>query len=145
MTTTARGANSGSHAIAQLKLRLETSEKGLLAFAQKEQIVVVTEKASIAEDNLASANGTHSALAAERIKNEQLWRQVEAATNAELERGLTAVDRPAGDFDVLRGEGPLHVVTERLVATSRRTDLLPRTISIVRSTWARRRKADAAT
>ena len=44
--------------IQQLKLRLEESEKKLLAFAQEQQIVAseVLDKASIAESNLASAN-----------------------------------------------------------------------------------------
>lgn len=64
-----------------LKLRLEESEKQLLDFAQKEQIVAVKEKSSIAESNLASANATLGALVTERIKNEQLWRQV-ASTDA---------------------------------------------------------------
>jgi polysaccharide biosynthesis transport protein len=64
---------------AQLKLRLEESEKVLLEFGQKEQIVSVTEKSSIAESNLASANATLGTLAAERIKNYELWKQVETA------------------------------------------------------------------
>ena len=64
---------------AQLKLRLEESEKVLLEFAQKEQIVSTTEKSNIAESNLASANATLGSLAAERIKNYELWKQVETA------------------------------------------------------------------
>ncbi len=39
-----------------MKLRLEESEKAQLDFAQKEQIVTVNEKSSIAENNLAAAN-----------------------------------------------------------------------------------------
>src|SRR5262249_9068923 len=39
--------------IKQLKLRLEDSEKVLLAFAEKEQIVVTADKTSVAESNLA--------------------------------------------------------------------------------------------
>src|SRR5260370_36771786 len=66
--------------IQQAKLRLEESERALLAFAQQEQIVVVTENSSIAENNLASANVALANLVSERIKNEQLWRQIEAAT-----------------------------------------------------------------
>ena len=62
-----------------LKLRLEDSEKQLLDFAQKEQIVAVKERSSIAESNLASANATLGALVTERIKNEQSWKQVAAA------------------------------------------------------------------
>jgi polysaccharide biosynthesis transport protein len=63
----------------QLKLRLEESEKALLEFGQKEQIVSVTEKSNIAENNLSSANATLGNLAAERIKNYELWKQVETA------------------------------------------------------------------
>jgi polysaccharide biosynthesis transport protein len=64
---------------AQLKLRLEESEKALLDFGQKEQIVSTAEKSNIAENNLASANATLGSLAAERIKNYELWKQVETA------------------------------------------------------------------
>ncbi len=73
----------------QLKLRLEESEKVLLEFAQKEQIVAVTEKASIAENNLASANTALGSLISERIKNEQLWKQVAAASAINLPQLLT--------------------------------------------------------
>jgi succinoglycan biosynthesis transport protein ExoP len=66
--------------IKQLKLRLEDSEKALLEFAKKEQIVSTTDKISIAESNLASANAALGSIIAERIKNEQLWKQVENAT-----------------------------------------------------------------
>ena len=63
--------------IKQLKLRLQQSEKTMLDFAEKEQIVAVDEKSSIAETNLAAANTALGNLASERIKNEQLWRQVD--------------------------------------------------------------------
>src|SRR5262245_57453788 len=65
----------------ELKLRLEDSGSALMNFAEKEQIIAATEKSSIAENNLASANAALSALISERIKNEQLWRQVQS-TNA---------------------------------------------------------------
>jgi len=73
----------------QLKLRLEESEKALLEFGQKEQIVSVTEKSNIAENNLASANATLGNLAAERIKNYELWKQVEAAKAINLPQFLS--------------------------------------------------------
>jgi polysaccharide biosynthesis transport protein len=73
----------------QLKLRLEQSEQALLAFGQKEQIVAVTEKSSIADNNLASANATLGNLASERIKNEELWKQAEAAKVVNLPQFLT--------------------------------------------------------
>lgn len=75
--------------IAQLKLRLEESERKMLEFAEREQIVVVTEKASIAESNLASANAALSQLISERIRNEKLWRQVEEADSMNVPQILT--------------------------------------------------------
>src|SRR5262249_11886613 len=51
---------------------------------QKEQIVVVTEKSSIAETNLAAANATLGSLVSDRIKAEQLWKQVETAAAIDL-------------------------------------------------------------
>jgi capsular exopolysaccharide synthesis family protein len=65
--------------IAQLKARLEQSEKALLDFGQKEEIVQTGDKASIAEGNLSAANGVLGTLISERIKNEQLWKQVQSA------------------------------------------------------------------
>lgn len=73
----------------QLKLRLEDAEKVLLEFAQKEQIVATTDKTSIAESNLAAANSALGQLISERIKNEQLWKQVRDATAINLPQLLT--------------------------------------------------------
>lgn len=75
--------------IKQLKLRLEESDRILLDFAEKEQIVQVTEKNSIAESNLASANVALGALISDRMKNEQLWRQVEQSDAINLPQLLT--------------------------------------------------------
>jgi uncharacterized protein involved in exopolysaccharide biosynthesis len=75
--------------IKQLKLRLEDSENVLLEFAQKEQIVATTDKTSIAESNLASANAALGNIISERIKNEQLWKQVQYATAIKLPQLLT--------------------------------------------------------
>ena len=63
--------------IKQLQIRLEDSEKALLQFAERERMVEVTEKSSIAENNLAAANTALGQLISERIKNEQLWKQVD--------------------------------------------------------------------
>lgn len=62
--------------IKQLKLRLEDSERVLLEFAEREQIVIVSEKSSNAENNLAAANSALGVIISERIKNEQSWNQV---------------------------------------------------------------------
>jgi succinoglycan biosynthesis transport protein ExoP len=75
--------------IAQLKLRLEESEKKMIDFAQKQQIIEVKEKSSIAESNLASANNALGNLIAERTKNEQQWRQVESTAAINLPQLLS--------------------------------------------------------
>lgn len=73
----------------QLKLRLEGSEKALLAFAEREQIVATNDKGSVAESNLAAANSALGSIIAERMKNEQLWRQAERAAGIEMPQILT--------------------------------------------------------
>jgi len=73
----------------QLKLRLEEAERALVAFAEKEQILATTDKTSIAENNLATANAALGNLIAERIKNEQIWRQAQSAAGIELPQILT--------------------------------------------------------
>ena len=85
--------------IKQLKLRLEDSEKALLDFAEKEKMVEISDKASIAENNLAAANAAVGQLISERIKNEQLWRQVENATAIDLPQFLSN-----SAIEVLRGQ-----------------------------------------
>lgn len=73
----------------QLKLRLEEADKKLLEFAEREQIVTVSEKSSIAENNLAAANTLVGNLASERIKYEQLWKQVEGTDAINLPQYLS--------------------------------------------------------
>ena len=73
----------------QLKLRLEEAEQGLLAFAEKEQIVASSDKTSVAESNFGAANSALGAIIAERIKNEQLWRQVEKSSGIDVPQLLT--------------------------------------------------------
>jgi len=75
--------------IKQLKLRLEESEKALLEFAEREQIVQTNEQASIAENNLAAANTTLGQLVTERIRNEQLWKQVSQSDGIDVPQLLT--------------------------------------------------------
>ena len=65
--------------INQLKIRLEESEKAMLNFAEQQKMVEIGEKSSIAENNFAAASAAVGQLDAERIKNEQLWREVENA------------------------------------------------------------------
>jgi len=73
----------------QLKLRLQEAEQGLLAFAEKEQIVAGGDKTSIAESNFGAANSALGLIIAERIKNEQLWRQVEKSSGIDVPQLLT--------------------------------------------------------
>ncbi len=77
--------------IKQLKGRLETSERTLVAFAQDEQIVSVDvgEKSSIAESNLSAANRELGTLITERTKNEDLWRQFDRTDAANLPQVLS--------------------------------------------------------
>src|SRR6185312_7250100 len=67
--------------IKQLKLKVEESERALVAIAQKQQIIAVDveAKTSSAESNLATANQELAKVTSERIKDEQLWRQAEKA------------------------------------------------------------------
>lgn len=74
--------------IKQLKLRLEELEKAGLDFAEREKIVEVNDKASIAENNLAAGNTALGQLISERIKNEQLWRQIESTKGINLPQFL---------------------------------------------------------
>lgn len=92
--------------IKQLKLRLEDSERVLLEFAEREQIVIVNEKSSNAENNLAAANAALGSIISERIRNEQLWSQVSTATAINLPQLLTN-----GVIDGLRSRRNL-LVTE---------------------------------
>ena len=73
----------------QLKLRLQESDKALLDFGQKEEIVQTNDKASIADLNLAAANVALGHLVAERIKNEQQWKQLVSATAINLPQLLS--------------------------------------------------------
>jgi polysaccharide biosynthesis transport protein len=65
--------------INQLKIRLQESEKAMLNFAEQQKMVEIGEKSSIAENNFAAASAAVGQLIAERIKNEQLWHEVEDA------------------------------------------------------------------
>ena len=64
-----------------LKNRLGYFERALLDFAEMEKTVDndFQERSSIAENSLAAANATLGQVVSERIKNEELWRQVENA------------------------------------------------------------------
>jgi polysaccharide biosynthesis transport protein len=97
----------------QLKLHLEQSEKALLDFGRKEEIVQTSDKSSIAESNLAAANTALGTLVAERIKNEQLWKQVQSAKAIDLPQLLTN-----GVIDGLRAKrGALQIEYQQKLET----------------------------
>lgn len=75
--------------IKQLKFRTEESEKILIEFGEKERILELNDKSSIVESNLAAANTALGNLISERIKNEQLWKQVEQSKGVDLPQLLT--------------------------------------------------------
>lgn len=75
--------------IKQLKSRLEQSEKTMIDFAEKEQIVAIGESSSIAEADLTNSSVALGNIASERIKNEQLWRQVEKTSAIDFPQFLS--------------------------------------------------------
>ena len=69
----------------ELKLKLEDSERELVEFAQKEQIVTSGEgNASLSEQNLGSLNSALAEARRERIRAESRWRQAQASTGVVL-------------------------------------------------------------
>ena len=68
---------------------MRESEKTLLDFGEKEHIIATADKTSIAENSLSSANVTLGNLVTERIKNEQLYKQVADTDSATLPQFLT--------------------------------------------------------
>lgn len=88
--------------LAQIKHRLEDSQKAMIAFAEKEQIIATSDKASITENELSAANAALGAVIAERIKNEQLWRQTQSASAFDLPQILT--NKAIGDLRSQRGQ-----------------------------------------
>jgi len=63
----------------ELKVKLEDSERKLVEFAQKEQIVGVGGEATLTEQNLSSINSAWAKAREDRIRAESRWRQATAA------------------------------------------------------------------
>ncbi|MDZ4811288.1 MAG: polysaccharide biosynthesis tyrosine autokinase [Pseudomonadota bacterium] len=64
----------------EFRLKLEESERNLVSFAQREQIVSVGEdSSSLSEQSLASLNGAVDKAREERIRTESRWRQAQAS------------------------------------------------------------------
>lgn len=68
----------------ELKLKLEDSERKLVEFAQKEQIVGVGGEATLTEQNLSSINSAWAKAREDRIRAESRWRQAQAAQGTSL-------------------------------------------------------------
>jgi capsular exopolysaccharide synthesis family protein len=69
----------------ELKLKLEESERQLVAFAQQEQIVGTGENSgNLSEQNLGSINSALSQVRTERIRAESRWRQAQASSGMVL-------------------------------------------------------------
>ena len=66
----------------ELKLKLEESEKALVAYAEKEQILTAKGQPSLADSDLTSLYGELQKVRTERIRAEELWAQ--AAKNKGL-------------------------------------------------------------
>lgn len=73
----------------QLQARLRESETAQLKFAEENQIIILGEKSTVAESNLAAANALLSASISERMRNEQVWRQVDSHKGIDLPQFLS--------------------------------------------------------
>jgi capsular exopolysaccharide synthesis family protein len=72
----------------QLKIKLEESEKQLVAYAEKQRIVSADEGQTLVGTNLAAANNALAAATNERVKKELLLQQIQATENLGLPRIL---------------------------------------------------------
>ncbi len=68
----------------ELKLRLEDSERELVAFAQKEQIVSSGGATNLSEQNLGAVNTALAQARQDRIRAESRWRQAQASRGTVL-------------------------------------------------------------
>lgn len=63
--------------LAQIKLKLEQSERDLVAYAQKQQLVNLDDKQPLAAADLLAINSELAKVRADRVREEQLWQQAE--------------------------------------------------------------------
>ena len=75
--------------VTQLKLRLEESEKRFWLSRSSNKSCPPMTKPRLRNSNLAAANAALGVLVSERIKNEQLWRQMEKADAVNLPQILS--------------------------------------------------------
>jgi polysaccharide biosynthesis transport protein len=62
--------------VKQLGLRVEESERAVVEYAEREQMLDSSDKLTLADQNLGIANNALGAANIERLKSEQLWRQI---------------------------------------------------------------------
>jgi capsular exopolysaccharide synthesis family protein len=76
--------------IKQLSLRLEEAEKAVVEYAEREQMIETNDNnASLAEQNLSLAQSALGTIIAEKLKAEQLWKQVETSDGMNLPQLLS--------------------------------------------------------
>jgi succinoglycan biosynthesis transport protein ExoP len=82
--------------LSQLKLKLEDSERALIAFAQEQRLASVDQNTSLASSNLEQLNSALGTATADRIRAESVWRQAQVA------RGLSSDALKSPMLDKLR-------------------------------------------
>src|SRR5262249_55665124 len=104
---TAYARNFLKERLAELKLKLEESEKALVAYAEEKELIGDVkpsskdrESASLAESDLAALNTALEAVVAERIHAQQLWEQ---ANNSKEQLGLPQILEDSA-IKTLRGQ-----------------------------------------
>lgn len=86
---TAYARNFLKERLEELKLKLEESEKALVAYAEKKQLITAAgdregSKQSLAESDLAALNGALQKIVTDRINAQQLWEQANKANGLGL-------------------------------------------------------------
>jgi capsular exopolysaccharide synthesis family protein len=82
--------------LSQLKLKLEDSERALIAFAQEQRLASLDQNTSLASANLTQLNDALGTATADRIRAESAWRQAQVA------RGLSSDALKSPMLDKLR-------------------------------------------
>jgi capsular exopolysaccharide synthesis family protein len=90
----------------ELKIKLEESERALVAYAEKEQILTVKGQQSVADSDLAALYGELQKVRTERISAEELWKQADKSKGLGLPQLLNdkSIEILRGRRAVLMGE-----------------------------------------
>jgi len=86
-SATAYARNFLKERLQELKLKLEESEKDLVAYSEQKQLIN-DDKHSIAESDLAALNGALQKVVAQRINAQQLWEQANSSNGLALPQVL---------------------------------------------------------